>query len=203
MRKRVVIVILLFLASVNIVRAQPKAELDRPEVQRLCKKWDGTLVATRPTGPAYLRCSHIRTQFDRAAKGETLFKPIRSMVESVKDKNLLNLKASDLPKDQKCTIEKGSNTVMTCTTLDFEPEVSTRFFGTKSGALTRAVVSADTDWFRREATRQIQSQYGVPPTRAFLDFYLELLVTVSSLLGGPSEQYSLTGNKVVLTLTLR
>lgn len=203
MTNRVVLTILLVLAAASIARAQSKTELDRPEVQRLCEKWDGTLVATRPTGPAYLRCSHIRTQFDRTAKGGTLFKPIRSMVESVKDQNLLNLKASDLPKDQKCTIEKGSNTVMTCTTLDFEPEVSTQFFGTKSGVFTRAVVSADMDWFRREATRQIQSQYGVPPTRAFLDYYLDLLVTVSSFLGGPREQYSLTGNKVVLTLNLR
>jgi len=125
------------------------------------------------------------------------------MVESVKNKNLLSLKLSDLPKDQKCTLEKGLNTVLTCTTLDFEPEISTQFFGTKSGVLTRAVLSADLDWIRREMIREIQSTYGVPPSAAFLDYYLDLLVAVSSFLGGPSEQYSLTGNKVVLTLNLR
>jgi len=193
----------LLLLSSAVAYGQPNPSSDRPEVQRLCQKWDGTLMISLPNRPGHLRCTHIRIQFDRTAKGGAIFKTIRPMIESIKNQNLLTLNAADFPKDQICSIEKAAATVLTCTTVDFEPEISTQLFSTKSGVLTRAVVSADLDWFRKEATGRIVAQYGVPPTAAFLEYYLDLLVTVSSSLGGEKEQYSIDGNRLVLRLNLQ
>lgn len=203
MKRHIVTVALILLFSAGVDHAQPNPLPERPEVRRLCQKWDGTLMIMLPNRPGYLRCEHIRVQFERTAKNGTLFEPIRRMIESVRYQSLLSLKVGDLPKDQKCTIERGSSTTLTCTTLDFEPEVSTQVMGTKSGIPMTAVVSSDLDWFKRQMTESIQKQYGVPPTSAFLEYYVELLVTVSSSLGGPNEQYSVESNRLVMRLNLQ
>ena len=203
MRKHIAAGMSILLLSVGEGHAQPNPVPDRPEVRRLCQKWDGTLMIVLPNRPGHLRCEHIRVQFERTAKNGTLFEPVRQMIESVKYQSLLTLKAGDLPKDQKCTIERGSLTMLTCTTLDFEPEVSTQVMGTKSGVPTTAMVSADLGWYKKQMTESIQMQYGVPPTPAFLDYYVELLATVSSSVGGPNEQYSVEGNRLVMRLNLR
>lgn len=203
MRTHLAVPVPILLILATVAHGQPNPPPDPPEVQRLCRKWDGTLAIVLPGRPRHLRCEHIRVQFERTAKDGPIFRPIRQMIESVRNQNLLTVKAGDLPNDQKCSIERGTSTILTCTTLDFEPEISTQFFGTKSGVLMRAVVSADLDWYRKQATERIQKQYGVPPTPEFLQYYIELVASVSSFLGGANEQYSIEGDRLVLRLNLR
>ena len=170
---------------------------------RLCDKWDGILIATQRSGPVYLRCDQIKIQFDKFAQRGALFKTLRPMVESVRNQNLLEIKLGDLPKDQKCALAKGDSVVLTCRTKDFEPAIASQFIGSKAGVLTTAIVSADANWFRNEIARELQTAYGIAPTGSFMDFYIDLLLSVSSYLGGAAEQYTQSNNKLILTIKVR
>src|SRR5205807_10400166 len=65
------------LAAAIPVPAQSQVQIERPEVMRLCDKWDGILIATQRSGPVYLRCDQIKIQFDKFAQRGALFKTLR------------------------------------------------------------------------------------------------------------------------------
>ena len=175
--------------------AQPGAE--QQEIQRLCAKWDGIVVlSTRPD--ARLRCEKIRDQFVSLTKNGTLFKNIKVMLLSIRNNDLREMRSADFPKDQKCTLSKGREILVTCKTVS-EPEISTQLIGSKDGRLQKAIVTADLDWFRKDLTKKSLNSYGTPPTDEFLNFYTDLMVAVNSHLGGTDERYRLLGKMLVAT----
>ena len=187
-------------ALIEPAHAQPAG--GQREIQQLCAKWNDTIVvSTRPK--ARLTCEKIREQFEMFAKKGTLFKNIKTMVFSVRNNDLREIRPTDFPKDQKCVITKGQKIVVNCKTLDFEPEISTQLFGSQAGRLQKAIVTADLDWFKADLVRQISTSYGVPPTDNFLDFSVDLMISVSSYLGGADEQYAQSGKLLICTIRVK
>jgi len=188
------------LASAQLSKGS--VEPDRPEVRTLCRKHQGTIAWAHTTPVVHLTCDHIRRQFSRqlskTVNEGTLFGRFRSMVYSIRHRKL-----NDLAIDGCRTSEKKDGAFFTCTTVDSGLVVTIEVLGTPSGQVTKAVMTSTTDWFKKIAVENVIAELGHVPTDAFLDYYIDLLIATSNIVGGQDEKYSRSGTRVSVTVTVR
>ena len=69
--------------------------------------------------------------------------------------------------------------------------------GNDAGYLARAEISLDLISFKREMIREIQS---LQPTNEYLDFYIDILISVGTAASPVNERYFRNGKKVTLVM---
>lgn len=180
---------------------------DKSEVVNLCKKYNGVPVLKSSQYKAALSCDLIRREFERQlgeiASNGTLFSSILEGIKSVRHKSINELKNGNFPDNQKCEFIRGSGNILVCESLETEPRMTSKFIATQAGIVTKAIITMDLDWYRKQVSQQVKDAYGVPPSDAYINYYMDSILAANSIVGGVDEKYERTKDHISCTMTFR
>lgn len=180
------------------------SELDRPELVRLCQKWEGTITRSSPKATVRLSCDQIRRNWHkeqlRIQNEGTLFGEVRALFEKVKQRDMREIGPNTFSQQYACSIVKDRDLVVSCQTKHSDPPHSLRLIGTPSGKLTRLLLSTDFGLVKKMLRREFENN-GITASDAALDYLVDLQVAVNSVQGGEKERYSRSGDIVTMTAT--
>lgn len=204
MRKSKLLVAVLVLGIFLSMECTGASELDRPELTRLCQKWEGTITSSSPKGAVRLTCDQIRRNWHkeqlRIQNEGTLFGEVRALFEKVKQRDMREIGPNTFSAQYTCSIVKERDLVVSCQTKHSDPPHSLRLIGTSSGKLTGLRVSTDFGLVKKMLRQESESN-GITVSDAVLEYLVDLQVAVNSVQGGEKERYSRSGDIVTMTAT--
>ena len=204
MRRIKLLVAVVVLGTFVSMECNGASESDRPELARLCQKWEGTITGSSPKGSVRLSCDQIRRNWHkeqlRIQNEGTLFGEVRTLFEKVKQRDMREIGPNTFAAQYTCSIAKDRDLVVSCQTKNSDPPHSLRLIGTPSGKLKELFVSTDFGLVKKMLRRESENN-GIAVSDAVLEYLVDLQVAVNSVQGGERERYSRSGDIVTMTAT--